>query len=254
MRTARHPVFLRLLKPIKPYSSEEVVELTMDDEDDPEGSEVGVYLALRPSKLLWRWAADIQRRHKSDLTFETDPGVSFLSLKPLKPDELQTVGEVHSEIYGAYGVPVKHVRGEQMAFARQRLIAVAVRRAKMDAVGFCAFDIRWNAASHDDEYVDLEVELDQAWVDPRFRRKRRGELMAWAVGVATGHHLQQIEQTTRWGAKTDAELRITVGADIYSTSGEAFLRHCTDAVADHCSWWVTLDRLKVKDIEFYPRW
>lgn len=250
----RHPLFLRLLKPLSAYTTEPFIEMTMDDDDDPEGSEVGVYLATRPSRQLEQWARDIRRRHRQDLTHKTDEGVSALSLEPLTRASLRKVGRGKPEVIGELGVPVKTVRGEQLVFVSQTFMAIAVLRRTNEAVGFVSFATKWDINSHNDDLAELEVEPDQAWIDPAYRRKRRGELMAFVISRVVGHQIQELEDTTRWTPEFPTKLDICVLADIYSKSGEAFLEKCADAVATELNWWVDLKAIKIKGLSCRPYW
>ena len=226
----------------------------MDDEDDPEGSEVGIYLAMRPSRQLEQWARDIRRRHKEDTTHKTDDGVSMLSLDPLRWRDMRQVGRWVPEVIGEQGIPVKTIRGDQMAFASQTFIALAVRRIDLEAVGFVSFATKWNINSHNDDTAELEVEPDQAWIDPAYRRQRRGELMACVISEVVGRQIQELDDTTRWTPDFPTKLDICVIADIYSKSGEAFLDKCADAVEREINWWLDLKGMVVTRLSCRPCW
>jgi len=250
----RHPLFLRLLRPISPLSPEPFVELTMDDEDDPEASEVGIYLATRPSRQLEKWASDIKRRHRLDKTFETDKGVSSLSLDPLRRGDLRAVGRWNSELIGELGIPVRTVRGEQTACVSYSFIALAVLRATEEAVGFVSFTVDWRMDSHGDECADVEIEPDQAWIDPMYRRQQRGELMAFAIGQVVAHQFKDLDATTRWRPGSTVDVNVLILADIRSKSGEAFLKKCAEALDMEFTWWIDLQRMKLASLDCRPYW
>lgn len=250
----RHPLFHRLRKPLTPYTSMPFIELTMDDEDDPEGSEIGVYLATRYSKQLQQWAADIKRRHKADTTHKTDDGISGLSLDPLRREELRQVGRWKPELIGQLGISVTTVQGEQTACVSHTYVVLAVRRATNEAVGFVSFAVDWKMDSHGHDTVELELEPDQAWIDPAFRRRRRGELMAFAISEVVGHQFTELENTTRWKPGFDTKVDVCVVADIYSKSGEAMLNKCADALEMQINWRLDLTQMEVVRFLCRPLW
>ena len=61
------------------------------------------------------------------------------------------------------------------------------------------------------------------------------------------------QRSIRWPAGFYADLKVTVGADIHSTSGEAFLRNCAQYVAAEIDF-LEGARLEVNEVVFDPRW
>ena len=73
------------------------------------------------------------------------------------------------------------------------------------------------------------------------------------MAMVTRRNVDRVQESVRWLAGYRADLKVTVGADIYSSSGEAFLRNCAEYVA------IELDflegcRLEINEVMFDPRW
>lgn len=250
----RHPLFLRLRCPLL-AQARPLQEVAFDDEAEPEASEVGVYLATSCCHTLVHWAAQMRRRHRLDKTHETDVAISFLSLDPLRLASLREVGAWSAELYGPHmDRPDKTLQGRQRMYASQTLIAIAVQRATLDAVGFVSFQIRWVISAYPPLGAELEVTPDQAWIDPAFRGQRRGDLFAYAVSHAVAQHVRELEESARWGDAKPVRLAVTVGADIYSVTGQALLGKCADAVAMQFGVWLKAPHFLAGRIVWDPRW
>ncbi|MNV05387.1 hypothetical protein D3C71_957230 [compost metagenome] len=142
------------------------------------------------------------------------------------------------------------------AYVTTDLLAVVTERADGDAVGFISFRLKWivDAFAGRRNAVELEVELDQAWMAPAFRRRRWGETAAIAIAFATRRHVGQIQATTRWPREHSSKLQVVVCADLYSTSGEALLAKCADYVSFQFEWELEKPRLQVSQIILDGRW
>lgn len=252
----RHPLFLALMRPQLPIYPKAVKAIVWDADDKPvEESEGVVYLVSKPCARMRMWARKLRALHALDTTHETDEAVSALSLTPLRPGELEKIGVAERNVYGETGREVRTARAGYRLYWRLPLMLVVLYRAGGEPVGFVAFQLRWAVCAdpEEDREVDLEVEPDQAWIAPEFRGRRWGELAAIALAMVTRKNVDQVHDSVRWPAGYRAELKVTVGADIYSTSGEAFLRHCAQYVAMEVDL-LEGSRLEVNDVEFYPRW
>lgn len=250
----RHPLFLRLRRPLLAHARP-LREVAFDDEAEPEESEVGVYLATSCCHTLVNWAAQMRRRHRKDRTHETDVAISFLSLEPLKLNSLRATGAWSAEVYGpSMDRPAKTLSGSQRVYATQTLIAIAVQRATLDAVGFVSFQIRWAISAFPPLGPELEVTPDQAWIDPAFRGQGRGDLFAHAVGDAVAQHVRELEASARWGDAKPVRLAVVVGADIFSVTGEALLSKCADAVGMQFNLWLKAPHFRAGTIVWDPRW
>ncbi|SDZ72236.1 hypothetical protein SAMN05518854_1251 [Variovorax sp. YR266] len=129
-------------------------------------------------------------------------------------------------------------------------------RADGDAVGFVSFSLQWvvDAFAEADEKVELEVELDQAWIAPAFRRRGWDETAVIAIAEAVKRHIDHVQATTRWPRDFIAQLELTVCADLYSKSGEALLSKCADYVAMQFELYPAPQRLEVSRIVLDGRW
>lgn len=254
-RPRRHPLFLRLLKPIDPVYPGAVAPVAWND-DEPQ-DEVGgaVYIVARHCGRMRPWARQLRKLHDNDETYKTEEGLSRLSGVPLRDASLRALG-ANCDLYAEDWRQLKSGRFAARAFITTDLLAVVTKRLDGDAVGFVSFSLKWvvDAFADMDEEAELEVELDQAWMAPAFRRRGWGELAATAMACATRRHVDQVEATTHWPAGFVAPLKITVCADLYSTSGEALLAKCADYVALAFGISSELQRLQVSEIVLDGRW
>lgn len=251
----RHPLFLALMKPQPPIYPDAVTAVAWDDDMAVGEVEGVVYLVSRPCAQMRTWARKLQALHRLDDTHKVEEGISSLSLAPLRSGELKTIGVAGRNLYSKIGREVRTARAGHRLYWTLPLMLVILDRAGGEPVGFAAFRLKWAVCAdpEDDPEVDLEIEPDQAWIDPAFRGRRWGGLAAIAMAIVTRRNVDQVQDSVRWPAAYSAELKVTVGADIYSSSGEAFLRHCAQYVA------IELDflegcRLQINEVEFYPRW
>jgi hypothetical protein len=247
----RHPLFLSLLKPLAPIYPAAVTAVAWDDDEPIEEVEGVVYLVSQPCALMRTWATKLRALHRLDTTYKTEDGVSNLSLKPLRQAELKTIGTAERDVYSKTGREVCTARAAHRLYWELPLMLVVVDRAGGEPVGFVSFRLKWAICA--DRDVDLEIEPGQAWITPAFRRRRWGELAAIAMAMVTRRNVDQVQCSVRWPANYSAELKVTVGADIYSTSGEAFLRNCAQYVAIEIDF-LKGARLGVKEVVFDPRW
>lgn len=250
----RHPVYLRLQKPLEPIYRDAVTAVAWDDDEPIEVAEGVVYLVSRPCTQMRSWARALRALYRLDQTHEADESVSPLSLKPLRPEELRTIGVGELDVYSEKGNTVHTARSGYRLYWTLPLMMVILDRADGDPVGFVSFQMKWAVcAGAEDPDVDLEIEPGQAWITPACRKRRWGELAAIAIAMTARKHVDQVRTSTRWPVGFSAELKVTVGADIYSTSGEGFLRCCANYVSFDVDF-PEGDRFQVSEVEFDPRW
>ncbi|MGJ7484314.1 hypothetical protein ACSFA2_03595 [Variovorax sp. LT2P21] len=251
----RHPLFLALMKPQPPIYPDAVTAVAWDDDMPVEGVDGVVYLVSRPCAQMRTWARKLQALHRLDDTHKVEEGISSLSLAPLRPGELKTIGIAERDLYSKTGREVRTARAGYRLYWTLPLMLVILERAGGQPVGFVSFQLKWAVCADpaEDREVDLEVEPGQAWIAPAFRGRRWGELAAIAMAMVTRRNVDQVQCSVRWPAGYSAELKVTVGADVYSSSGEAFLRHCAQYIS------IEVDllegcRLEVNEVVFDPRW
>ncbi|MFM9926921.1 hypothetical protein VLK31_28320 [Variovorax sp. H27-G14] len=254
-RGLRHPLFLRLLKPVDPVYPDAVTPVAWDDDECYENVEGVAYVVTRQCARMRAWAQQLRKLHNADETYKTEEGISPLSGAPLRNANLRALG-MSLDLYSDKGHELRSGRFAARAYLTTDLLAVIARRAGGDAVGFVSFRLKWIADAFEGVYegTELEVELDQAWMAPAFRRRGWGELAVTAIACATRQHVDQVETTTHWPAGFVAPLKITVAADLYSTSGEALLAKCADCVALAFGISSELQRLQVSEIVLDGRW
>jgi len=254
-RGRRHPLFLRLLKPLDPVYPDAVTPVAWDEDRLLDEEEGAVYIVTRHCAQMRTWARQLRKLHDSDETYKTEQGLSRLSGAPLRDANLRALG-TSRDLYAEDGRELQSGRFAVRAYITTDLLAIVTERLGGDAVGFVSFGLRWIAdrCTGRGEVDELEVELDQAWMAPAFRRRGWGELAATAIACATRRHVDQVEATTHWPAGFVAPLKITVSADLYSTSGEALLTKCADYVALAFGFSSELQRVRVSEIVLDGRW
>lgn len=254
-RGRRHPLFLRLTKPINPVYPDAVTPVAWNDDEPLEQARGVVYIVTRPCVQLRTWCHQLRELHGLDKTHEVEEGVSRLSASPLRPANQRALG-TSLEMYTARDGRTPSVRSAESAFLTTELMAVITERADGPAVGFISFSFKWWARAFDseDDVVHLEVELDQAWIAPAFRGRRWGEAAAIAIAFATKRHVEHIQDTTRWPRSFFAPLELTVCADLYSQSGEALLAKCAEYVSFQFTFEPEPQRLEVSQVILDGRW
>lgn len=250
----RNPVYLRLQKPLEPIYPDAVTAVAWDDDEPIEVAQGVVYLVSRQCARMRTWARALRTLYRLDQTHEVDESVSTLSLKPLRREELKAIGVGELDLYSETGNQVRTARSGDRLYWTLPLMLVILDRADGDPVGFVSFRIKWAvSAGVEDSDVNLEIEPGQAWITPAFRKRRWGELAAIAIAMTARRQVDQVRASTRWPAGFSADLKVTVGADIYSTSGEGFLRCCANYVAFDVDF-PDGDRFQVSEVVFDPRW
>lgn len=252
--TRRHPIYLRLLRPAEPVFSDAVnlvVPSSDEDSDEPAGL---VYVVARPCEELDAWAAQIRARHAVDRSYKKDIRVCRLSAQPIQKRNLSRVGEIDFALYGSGDERVKTARAGQLLFWGLSLMAVVVDRPGGSAVGFVSFDLKWTAGwERNGSAIDFEVQPDQAWIAPEFRGRRWGSALAGAVSLSGRRHLEHMDQSCRWGRGKVAGVAVTVCADVYSSSGESFLRQCAEHFETELILFSSMRRLKIAKLELDVR-
>lgn len=254
-RGRRHPLFLRLTRPIDPIYPDAVTPVAWDDDEALEEVAGVVYIVTRQCARMRTWARQLRVLHQADETYKTEEGISRLSAAPLREASLRRLGASRN-LYAEYDGEVISPRSAVGACVTTELLAVVTERADGDAVGFISFKLTWivDAFAARRNAVELEVELDQAWMAPAFRRRRWGETAAIAIAFASKRHVDQIRATTRWPRAHNWRLQLVVCADLYSTSGEALLAKCADYVSFQFDWELEKPRLQVSQIILDGRW
>lgn len=254
-RGRRHPLYLRLTKPIEPIYPDAVTPVAWDDDEPFEEAEGVVYVVTRQCAQMRSWARQLRELHQVDETYKTEEGISPLSAAPLKEANLRELG-TSVELYSEHGGEILSAKSAVRAYVTTDLLAIVTDRADGDAVGFVSFRLKWivDAFPGRKNGAELEVELDQAWMAPAFRRRRWGETAAIAIAFVAKRHIGHIQATTRWPREFYARLMLTVCADLYSTSGEALLAKCAQYVSFQFDPGPEPPRLTISEIVLDGRW
>jgi hypothetical protein len=83
-RGRRHPLFLRLTKPIEPIYPRSVAPVAWDDDEPLDEVEGVVYIVTRHCARMRTWARQLRKLHGADETYKTEEGISSLSAAPLR--------------------------------------------------------------------------------------------------------------------------------------------------------------------------
>ena len=249
-----HPLYLGFSSPPAPVYPDAVTAVAWNEDFPVDEVEGIVYIACRFCPELQRWARQLRALHRKDKSFETDHSISRISASPISLNALRKIGTM-VEFYGDEGQQTDAIKGD-CAMMSTRMIAVVLERWEGMPVGFVSFDLKWSVWASSGVYsaADLEVELDQAWIAPAFRGRRWGELAAIAIAFATRRQVDQLRASTPWPARYSCPLNVTVGADIYSKSGEALLGCCAEYVSFQLELPRRRARFAVAGVEFNPRW
>lgn len=250
----RHPIYLRLLRPVEPVFSDAVsLVVPSADEDSKEPAGL-VYAVTRPCEELDAWAAQLRDRHALDKSYKKDIRVCRLSATPIQKLNLSKVGKIDFALYGTGDARVTTARAGRLLFWGLSLMAVVVDRPGGTAVGFVSFELKWTVAwERNASLVDLEVQPDQAWIAPEFRGRRWGDALAYAVSLSARRHLDHMERSCRWGRGSVSGVAVSVCADVYSSSGESFLRQCAEHLETELSFLSSLRRLEIARFELDVR-
>ncbi len=249
-----HPLYLRFSSPPAAVYPDAVTAVAWDEAFPVAEVEGVVYIATRSCPELQRWARQLRALHRKDKSFETDNGMSRISASPIDLKALRKIGTV-VDFYGDEGHETDAIKGD-FAMMSTRMMAVVLDRWDGRPIGFVSFDLRWSVWASCGPYsaAELEVELDQAWITPAFRGRRWGELAAIAIAFTTRRQVDQLRASAPWPAGFSCPLNVTVGADIYSRSGEALL----GCVAEYVAFQLELPRrgarFAIAGVDLNPRW
>ncbi|WP_321803522.1 hypothetical protein [Burkholderia sp. BCC1988] len=132
---------------------------------------------------------------------------------------------------------------EFVARAQYRLIVTD----RLDPIGYCTFCI---AISH---WEDVEIDLDEVWLDRRYRSQGIGHAMADKVSTITLSTLRELDSRVSESSTRKLKLEVLVGGDVYSESGASFVRCTSDALSFRAAFerW---DALKISRFQWEPRW
>lgn len=252
----RHPLYNRLAQAVPPIYADAVTAVAWDDDHPLEDAEGVAYLVTQPCPQIRRWAKQLRALHRKDKTYQVDEGISPLSLRPMFAQELNTIGVVELDLFNKTGRVVRTARAGHRLYWTLPLVLVVADRAEGDAVGFVSFQIKWALCAEvaDDEAVDLEIELGQAWIAPAFRGRGWGELAAIGIAFVTRAHVDQVQLTTRWPRGFQSALSVTVAADVYSRSGAAVLQRCAEFVSLQLELAMEQQHFQIESVLCDPRW
>ncbi len=107
-----------------------------------------------------------------------------------------------------------------MAEACYRLIVTD----RLTPIGYCTFCIQ---ISH---WQEVEVDLDEVWLARDYRGKGIGQVMAEKVADITIFTLEELDARVRENSRRKLDIEVLVGGDVYSRSGESFVRCACDAL------------------------
>jgi len=124
-----------------------------------------------------------------------------------------------------------------------RLIATR----NLEPIGYCTFRL------HLADWCGYEVEVDEVWLEPVYRRRGIGQEMAHLAGDIAMKTLLEIEERLLAASSAPQPLDVEVCADVYSHSGETFLKDVADSLALLLE---TFDftALQIPDVGCHPRW
>lgn len=143
-RGRRHPLFLRLTKPIDPVYPDAVTPVAWDDDEPLEEAKGVVYIVTRQYAQMRTWARQLRRLHGADETYKTEEGLSPLSTAPLREASLRELG-TSLDLYSGHGGEVLSAQSAVRAYVTTDLLAVVTDRAGGDAVGFVSFSLQWSS-------------------------------------------------------------------------------------------------------------
>lgn len=240
---------------MEPIYPDAVTPIAWDDDKPIEKARGVVYLVTGPCRQLRVWASQLRELHEEDKSYETQPDISRLSAQPIQAKNLGKVGKWEIEFYGADYARLMSARRARHACVAATFIAILLDKVGGCPVGFVSFKVAWRApaAIEGDDELDLELEPDQAWIAPKYRYRSWGTLAAIGMATAIKRHVDQLEKTARWPRDFGlSPMKIFVSADVYSTSGDRWLRSFAQYVSVQFNFW-DLDHLEVSEIELESR-
>ncbi|MFM0718239.1 GNAT family N-acetyltransferase [Paraburkholderia strydomiana] len=104
---------------------------------------------------------------------------------------------------------------------------------RLTPIGYCTFCIQ---ISH---WQDVEVDLDEVWLARDYRGKGIGQAMAEKVADIAILTLEELDARVGENSRRQLGLDVYVGGDVYSRSGESFVRCTCDALiagTDFTDW------------------
>jgi len=204
---------------------------------DDAGANYAVYVEPPKAPGLVQVIPVLRRKVKAH--FEADRAAadySELAANGLKADR-KTRSFVKCDRYSIEDDPVTELG------TYYRLIATR----DFEPIGYCTFSLRIA------DWGRCIVEMDEAWLEARYRKRGIGLEMAQLAGDITVQTLLELDRRMSSPVRLRQSLEVGVEADVYSTSGEAFLWDVASSIEIGLmeeEW----TGLSVTSIECYPRW
>ena len=190
---------------------------------------------------------------KADTTKSTSQHVRLYG-NPLAGEQLETLGEWNVEVWSDFN-EVGEEDPANVAWLRcsELLMLADIDKAPL---GFCSYDLKWTieATGRRSGCIELEVEVHEVWVKRSLRKQGLGTLMCLGVCEGVRSSMRLLETETDWGRRKSEKMSLVFAADVYSESGERFLRDCAYEFSRQVPQEPDLPHLVVSSATYDPRW
>ncbi|WP_155637461.1 GNAT family N-acetyltransferase [Burkholderia cepacia] len=117
----------------------------------------------------------------------------------------------------------------------------------LDPIGYCTFCIAIS------DWHDVEIDIDEVWLDRRYRSQGIGQAMADKVARIALSTMRELDTRVSEHCTKKLKLDVLVGGDVYSESGASFVR-CASSALSFGATFMTWDALKFSRFQWEPRW
>ncbi len=116
----------------------------------------------------------------------------------------------------------------------------------LEPVGYCTFSVRVAVD-------EVEADINEVWLDAQYRGIGLGRVLATKVASIVMSTLEQVDIRLAQARRSGVRLSILVCGDVYSMSGEEFVRHVATALefeTRYAEWFC----IETGSIDCDPRW
>lgn len=169
------------------------------------------------------WLDQLKLRVKRDTSWKRSAHYSRLGGNALEELKNQSVYRVDVSASGG-------LRAESL-FSREQAAIVLTNRSGRP-IGYTAYTLVWDVSRDKHGHHELEVVVDEVWLEPGRREEGLGSFMAETLVSVVWTHLSNIERRLVYSIEP-TYFDVIYGGDVYSESGSKFLSLCAD---EHEVW------------------
>lgn len=210
---------------------------------------VQVWAVRKPDSRVKAWVAHIKKQLKTDKSWRTDGHYSRLAGNALRA--LKSTNFAHVDVDLSAGCIEEGDRPDSLYSCESA--ALIMVDASGTAIGYAVYGLKWCAARVKSGQHELEVEVEEVWIEPAYRKEGLGRYLASMLVNDVWEHLESLEKQLPSSANPTF-FEVLYAGDTYSTSGEQFLELCSFEHEILLEEGDRLGNLEERSVSYEPRW